>query len=159
MKQSAIAGVVLGVIVAVWVLILGFTGLYKNPLGALAFLLVIPINIVVVIWGLRKTRARNGYGAQVLASVVIGIVGSIIIMLNSYVFTTMLFPSYFDDIRGMQQEMLTQAGMSQEEIDRRLEAASASMTPGRQAINGGIGTVGTSLLTGLVAAIWIRRKG
>jgi hypothetical protein len=158
MKKSVNAGVVLGVVVAVWVLFMGFSGLYKNPLGALAFLLVIPINIGVVVWGLRRTRAENGYGGQILAGLVIGVVGSVIIMLNSYVFTTMLFPNYFDDIRQMQEEFMTQAGLPQEEIDRRLEEAAASATPGRQAITGGIGTVGTSLVTAVIAGIWLRRK-
>lgn len=159
MRQSVIAGVVLGVIVAIWTQIMGITGMYKNPSLAWLFWLVIAINIGVVIWGLGKTRAQNGYGGQVAAAVVIGIVGAVLIMLNSYLLTTAVVPEYLDEIKAVQEEMILQAGSPQEVVDVQLATLDKVMTPGVQAVMGGIGTLLTSLITGLIAAIWIRKKG
>ena len=54
--------------------------------------------------------------------------------------------------------MLEAAGMPEDEIRERVETSQASQTPVRQATYGAIGTIVTSLVTALVAAIWIRRK-
>jgi len=159
MKSSVIAGVVLGVLVAIWTLLMGATGLYKHPIGALLFFVVIPINIGVIVWGLRKTRDQGfRYGKQVLAGLVIGVVGAAIIFCNSYLFTTVLFPNYFEDLLAMQEEMLGAAGLPEEQIAARMAAAEAAATPWNAAVQGAIGTVVTSLVTALIAAGFIRRK-
>jgi hypothetical protein len=154
-----VTGIILAVVVAVWMLILGVTGWYKNPIGAIAFMLVIPINIGMIIWGLTKTRKDGrGYGGQVSAGLVMGIVAGVLIFGNSLLYTQVLFPTYFEDLRAMQEEMLEAAGLPEDEIRERVEASQASQTPVRQATYGTIGTIVTSLVTALVAAIWIRRK-
>jgi len=118
MKTSVIAGVVLAVLVVFWTLVMGFTGWYKSPTMVAAFFLVIPINIGVVIWGLRKTaREGRGYGGQIAAALVMGVVASVFIFANSFVFTTVLFPTYFDDLRAVQAELLKAAGQSDKEIE------------------------------------------
>lgn len=159
MRTSVIYGVILAVCVAVWMLICGYTGWYKHPVGAFAFTLVIPINIVVIILGLMKTKKEGRrYGGQVAAGLVMGIVAAVLIFFNSLLYTQVLFPSYFDDIRTAQQRMLLKSGMEREQIEEQLEAASAMQTPAIQATLGAIGTIGTSLVTALVAAAFIRKK-
>ena len=161
MKNSVIAGIVLGVTIAVWTLIFGFTGMYKSIAGAIAFIPVaIAINVGVVVWGLMKTRKEGrGYGGQVAAGLVIGIVGAILIFFNSMLFTQVLFPTYFDDIRVMQGDLLRAAGQSEEAVEEALRVTAESQTPMRQALGGAIPTVVTSLVIALIAAIWIRKKG
>jgi hypothetical protein len=159
MKSSVIAGIVLGVLVAIWTLLMGATGLYKHPIGALLFFVVIPINIAVVVWGLRKTRDRGfRYRQQLLAGLVIGVVGGAIVFCNSYLFTTVLFPNYFDDLLAIQEEMLGAAGLPEEQIAARMEAAEAAATPRNAAVQGAIGTVVTSLVTTMIAGAFLRKK-
>ncbi len=159
MKTSVIYGVILAVCVAVWMLIIGFTGWYKHPVGAAAFMLVIPINIVVIVLGLIKTKKEGrGYGGQVVAGLVMGLVAAALIFLNSILYTQVLFPTYFDDIRAMQESMLQQAGIPEEQIRAQVEATQATQTPVLQATFGAIGTVATSLITALIAAIFVRKK-
>ena len=88
MKQSVLAGVVLAVLVALWTLVMGVTGWYKNPIAAMLFYLVIPINVAVVVWGLYRTKSEGRrYGGQVVAGVVIGLVAAVLIFGNSLLFT------------------------------------------------------------------------
>ena len=159
MKTSMNAGVVLGVLAALWTLVMGFTGWYKNPVMVAAFFLVIPINIGVVVWGLMKT-AREGrrYGGQIAAALVMGAVASVIIFFNSLLFTTVLFPTYFEDLREVQAGILRAAGQTEQEIEGQLELTAGSQTPVNQAVAGVAGTMGTTLVTALVAAAFFRKK-
>jgi hypothetical protein len=158
-KQSVVTGIILGVAVAVWTLIMGVTGWYKHPVGAIAFMLVIPINVAVIVWGLTRTRREGrNYGGQVTAGLVMGIVAAVLVFGNSLLFTQVLFPTYFDDLRTMQEEMLRASGIPEDQIAERIETAQASQTPVAQATLGALGTIATSLVTAVVAAIWIRRK-
>ena len=158
MKTSMIAGVALGVLVILSTLVMGFTGWYKHPVLAIAFLLVIPINIGVVVWGLLRT-AKEGrrYGGQIAVALVIGVVASVLVFFNSLLFTGVLFPTYLADLQEMQGGLLRMAGQTQQEIDAQLELAGEPSAIGL-AIQGVVGTMGTSLVTGLIAAVFIRKK-
>jgi len=160
MKSSVTAGVVLGVVVALWTVVFAVTGMYKNPIAALLFVVVaIAINVVVVVWGLRKTRDEGRrYGGQVVAGLVMGIVAAVLIFANSLLMTQVLFPTYTEDILAAQEEMLTSAGLPAEQVEARVERARASMTPMAQATNGAIGTIVTTLVVTLIAAAFVRKK-
>ncbi len=146
------AGVVLGFLVEVWTLVMGYTGWYKHPALLYLFFLVIPIQIATLIWALRKTAAEGRrYWGQVSAGVLISAIAGIIIVVGSLLFTTMFFPDYFQELSGMQEQMMHEAGKSEAEIRAALDAAANTNTPIAQAIGGLIGT----LVTGLVASLAI----
>ena len=146
------AGVVLGLLVEVWTLVMGFTGWYRHPVLLYLFFLVIPIQIAVLIWALRKTAAEGRrYWGQVSAGVLISAIAGIIIVVGSLLFTTVFFPDYFQELSGMQEQMMHQAGKSEAEIRAALNAAAKTNTPMAQAMSGLIGT----LVTGLVASLAI----
>jgi len=113
------AGVVLGVLCVVWTFVMGFTGWYKDPVMLNLFFLVIPLELGIVIWALRKTAAGATWGGQVVNGLVLSLVASVIIFAGSLLFTTVAFPNYFNDIQAVQTEMLKSAGMSEADISRR----------------------------------------
>lgn len=158
MNMTVKAGIVLGLLEAIWMFLMGLTGMYKHPILALAFLVVIPIHIGVLIWALRKTATSNGYGAQVWAGVLISIVGAVLIFGASLLLTKVLVPTYVDDLLGMQQQMLQQMNLSEEQIAKMMADAKMRLTPTSQAFQGVIGTVVVGLVISLIAAIWLRRK-
>jgi hypothetical protein len=45
---------------------MGFTGWYKDPTLVKLFFLVIPIEIAVLVIGLRKTAPGQGYGSPIV---------------------------------------------------------------------------------------------
>ena len=153
------AGVVLGVLVELWTSVMCWTGWYKDPARLSLFWLVIPIEIGVLVWALRKTAAEGrGYGGQVGAGTSISLIGGIIIAAGSFVLTAIVFPDYFKDLAAIQQEMLHAAGRSEAEIKQMMDMTARTSTPAMQAIFGFAGTVMTGILSSLVIGAFARAK-
>jgi hypothetical protein len=142
-----------------WTFVMGFTGWYKHPTLLNLFFVVILIQIAVLIWGLREA-AREGktYAALVAGGTLMSLIAGVIIFCGSILFTTVVFPSYFDEIRSLGMEMMRSQGMSEADISARVEAEAAIQTPFMQAFFGFLGTVVTGLVASLVIAIFFRKK-
>lgn len=152
-------GLILAVGVVVWMFVMGFTGWYKHPLLVNLFFLVIPFQAFLIVQALKETaRQGAGYGAQIGAGVAISSIAAILIFGASIFFTTVAFPSYFADIHAMQEQLMRQAGASEEEIAEILAKAEREYTPMGQAIQGFVGTVITGLVTAAIAGRWIRHR-
>lgn len=159
MNPIASAGILIGVLCTIWMYVMGFTGWYIDPTLAWAFFLVIPIEIVGLIWGLRRTAAEGRtYGSQVVAGTLMAVVAGVIIVAASLVFTTVAFPNYFRDLAARQREMLEIQGLPQAEIEE-LVRATTDTTPMAQAMTGFIGTLITGIVASAVIALWVRAKG
>jgi hypothetical protein len=158
-KKLIVPGIVLGLFVVVWTYVMGFTGWYKDPAMMAAFWLVILAQIGVLVWALRKT-AQEGwrYWKQVGAGTLISVIAGLIIIPGSLLFTTVVFPHYFDELRAVYEQQLQLAGKSPQEIASMMDAYSVSQTPSVQAVMGFLGTVVTGLFISLVTAIFLRSK-
>lgn len=159
MKPIPKAGIVLGVLVVIWMFVIGFTGWYKDPVLLNLFYVVILIQIGVLIWGLRVT-AREGrtYGGQVGAGMLISLIGGIIIFFGSILFTSVVFPDYFEEVRRAGEEVMRARGMSETDIQTYLDQQAAMQTPIINALTGFIATLVTGLIVSLVTAAFLRRK-
>ena len=158
MKTAALAGIVLGLLVAGWTLVMGFTGWYKDPALSSAFFAVVLIQIVVLIVTLAKTRESRGYLGQIGVGVVASLVAAVIIFGSSMVFTTVLFPEYFEELRAMQELLLREQGLDEAAIREQVAAAAPMQTPFMQAFAGFAGTTVTGLVVSAVAAIFLRKR-
>jgi len=153
------AGIVLGLLCTVWTYVVGFMGWYKDPVLQALFWVVILIQIAVLIWGLRQTAAQGrAYGAQVGAGTLMSLVGAVIIFIGSYVFTTVVFPEFFAEIRAAGEQEFRSQGLSDAEITTRLDALASLQTPFVNALSGAVGTVVTGALASLVIAAFARKK-
>ena len=154
------AGLLIGVLCGVWTFVMGFTGWYQDPQMLNAFFLVIPIEIVGLIWGLRKTAAQGRtYGGQVVAGTLMSVVAGVVIICSSLLFTTVAFPDYFTELENAQRQILAAQGRTAAEIEEAVRANSAASTPMGQAMAGFIGTLITGILASALVGIFIRRKG
>ena len=160
MKSAIQAGVVLGILVLVWTLIHGFTGWYKNPGMSWTFWMVIPFQVILLVWMLKNTKKQGfGYGQQVLAGLVMSLVAAAIIFVGSWVITTTVFPTYYTDMRAMYEQILAARGATPAEIADTLNKDKAMMTPAGSSTTAFIGTTLTGLFAALIAAGLIRNKG
>jgi len=159
MKAIFSAGIILGVAVGIWIFINGFAGLYKNLGTAWIFPVVATvIEILVIVWGLRKTaQLGRRYGGQVLAGLLIAVVGAVLIMGFSLI-SANVFTDTAEVTAAMQADQWADAGMSEEQIDEMLENTAFTRTPVFQALSGTIATIVTGLVISLIAAIFIRKK-
>ncbi len=159
MKTVVWPGIVLGVLVGIWMFTMGFTGLYKHPTLNALFFLVIVIQVGTLIWALRRSAKDGaGYGKQVGRGTAMSAVAAVLIIGSSFLFTSVVFPHYFEELRAMHEQMLRQAGKKDDEIQRLVTEAAKMETPMISAITGGVATVITGLLASLVIAVFARGK-
>ncbi len=158
MPPTLRAGVILGLSVAAWTFVMGFTGWYKSPSLLYLFWLVVPMQIGILLWSLRGTRAEGGYGRQVWNGVSISLLASMIIFGCSILFTTVVFPHYFQELEALGRQMMAQQGFSAEKIEAAVKAQAPMQTPRASAMAGAIGTVVTGFFTSVIAAVWFRKK-
>lgn len=159
MKSTIKPGIVLGLVVVAWMYIIGLTGWYKDPAMMNMFYLVIVFQIVVLVWGLRITAAEGKtYGSQIAAGMLISLIGAAIIFVGSYMFTTVAFPRYFDEIRSVGEVVLREQGKSEEEIRTMMELSASMRTPLANALTGVVGTLMTGVIVSAIIAFFIRKK-
>lgn len=156
MGHAVRGGLILGALVAAWTLVMGVTGWYRHPTLAALFFVVVVVQIGVLIAVLRKTRDRT-WGGQIGIGMVASLVGAVIIFLNSLLFTTVLFPTYFDDLRAGQREHLKKSGMSDADIETAVAEAPKPTAIG-QAVSGVVGTLATGLLVSAIAGAVLRSR-
>jgi hypothetical protein len=159
MSTPVRAGLWLGVLVVGWMFVMGVTGWYKDPVLGNLFFLVILLEIGLLVWMLRQTAAQGAtYGRQIGHGLVFALVSSVLIFVGSYVFTTVAFPTYFDDVCAMQAQVLRARGVSEAEVAAQMKAAAPLQTPFMNALSGVIGTVVTAIAGSAVAGFFIRKK-
>lgn len=153
------AGLLIGLLCAIWTFVIGYTGWYKDPSKAGAFFVVILIEIAGLIWGLKKTAAQGRtYSGQVVAGTLMAIVAGVVIIGASLLFTLVAFPEYFSELEAGYREMLRQQGKSDAEIASEVATWSAGQTPMTQAMNGFLGTFITGVIVSAVVAVWVRAR-
>ena len=139
---------------------MGFTGWYKDPGKTSAFFVVIAIEAAVLIWGLRQTAAKEGrtYSGQVVAGTLMSIIGGVVIVGFSLLFTTVFFPEYFEEMESVYRAILQKDGKTEAEIAALVSEWSAGQSPILQALYGFLGTFVTGVVVSAVLAIWVRAR-
>lgn len=159
MNPVLAAGLLIGVLCAVWTFIMGATGWYKDPEMMRWFFLVIAIEVGGLIWGLRRTAAEGrSYGGQVIAGTMMATIAGVVVICSSLLFTTVVYTDYFAELEAMNIKMRREQGVPESEIDRQVTADRASNTPMGQALLGFTGTLITGIVASALLSIAIRRK-
>jgi hypothetical protein len=154
MKTMFKVGLVIALLCAAWQVIMIAAGWLTNPKTFAFFYLVVLIQVLILIWGLRQTAAQKSYGGQVLIGTGASIIAGILLFLYSLLVTTVLFPNLIGEMKAMATQSLEAAGQTKEQIT----AALTLNTPLNQATQGLLGTVITGFLASLVIAIFVRKK-
>lgn len=158
MNSTIKAGLILGVAGEAWVYIMGFLGWYTDPVLMNLFWLVIVIQLGVLVWGLRMTKETKTYGQQVATGTLISVYGGIIIFIGGVLFTAVVFPNYFAEVRAAGENMMREQGMTEADITARLDAMAPMQTTLMSALTGFIWTILTGVMMSLVIAIFFRKK-
>ncbi len=152
-------GVALGIVTILISLVFGFTGMYKDPsLANFWFPMAIGGTALVLFWTLRQTAATRGYGGQIVAALGIAIVAAPIILGNGFLFNGVLFPDSMEIARQNAADGMAASGLSDADVEKQLDALGFMFTPAFSAILGAVMTVVTSLVLGLIIAIFVRKK-
>lgn len=158
MKGPLRWGLILGS--AVTVVNLGFVllGWHRTYEMAFVFLAIaIPINVVTVVLCLRERASSENWLGQLKNGVSVGLVGSAIIFLGSWLVTAVIFPDYFTEMADGYRSTYIAMGLSEGEV-ADLVTATAATSPVRSAFSGVVGTMATSLVVAAIGGVWLRRK-
>jgi hypothetical protein len=147
-----------GLLCGTWMLVMGLTGWYKQLQLLNLFWLVVPIQIGVLVWGLRQSAATERYARQVGIGTFGSVVGGAILFLVSLLYTGVLFPKYFEEVCAVQKEIWKAEGRSDAMIQQAVAAAAPFQTSFWSAFFGFVGAAVTGLLVSLVLAAFIRKK-
>lgn len=159
MNPILAAGLLIGVLCGLWTFVMGFTGWYKDPVMLNAFFLVIVIEVAGLIWGLRRTAAQGRtYSGQVVAGTLMAAVAGLVIIGSSLLFTTVVFPDYFNELNAAQREVMQKQGKSDDEIAVAIAAAAPMQTPVVNALAGFGGTLFTGIIASAIIGFWIRAR-
>jgi hypothetical protein len=153
------AGILLGLLVALWTFVMGFTGWYRHSSLLFLFWLVIPLQVGVLVLLLRYTARTDGYLRQVLNGLAASFIASGIIFVGSLFFTLVVFPGYFRELEALGRLKMAQQGLNPDQIEAVVKAGAPMQTPLRTAFAGVLGTWFTGFATSLIAAVWLRKKG
>jgi hypothetical protein len=166
MSTSIKFGIYTGISVAIWTIIMGFTGWFKDPILLNLFWIVIIFQFVLLFLGLKKSSLEvdsnaepgKSYSNLIKDGLLITIIAGVLIFFSSIIFTTLLYPEYFNEIQDSYRQILTSAGKSEVEIEKLLEENSRTQTPFLQALFGFIGTFLTGLLGSAIFSAIFRKR-
>ncbi len=158
MKKAVNGGLLLGILCAVWQVIMGVSGWYLTPVMFNLFWIVILIQAVIIFRFLGKSANENTYWGQVGYGTLISFFGGVVLFIFSILFTTVFFPNYFNDIKMMQEKLLREAGKSPEEIKAQIALTSQTQSTFLQALFGFIGTIVTGFILSLIIGSFKRKK-
>lgn len=159
MKKILFPGIVLALLLASWMYVVGFTGWYKHPTMQAMFWFVVLIQIVVLTVVIRRAAGEGaGFVGKFLRGAGTSAVAAPLVFLNSLLFTQVVFPKYFDELRAAQESMLRSKGIPEAQITEALKAAAAMENPYLQAMFGAIGTIVTGVVVSLVASAIVKKK-
>jgi hypothetical protein len=158
MPPTLRAGLILGLSVAAWSFVMLLTGWFKHPSLWILAWLVVPAQIAILLWTLRGLAPMGGYGRQVWNGVSSSLLGSMLIYAASILFTTVVFPHYFQDLEAVGRQIMARQGLSPAQVEAAVRAQAPMQTPRASAMAGAIGTVVTGFFTSVVAAAWLRKK-
>ncbi len=153
-KAGVILAVAVSLVSAIW---LG-SGLYQNQaLGAVPIVIFIALTVGVIVWALRQTAAESGYGKQVLNALMIGIVAAVGITFLSWVMQSFVFTEAMEFTRQFQLDQLETQNLPDDQYEAAIKVLDVVTSPFVSALIGGIFTVITSFVTGLIVGFFQRR--
>jgi len=159
MSLTLKGGLLIGVLCSVWMYVVGLTGWYLDPTLQAMFFLVILIEIAVLFWALRQLPDSQKTFAGILkAGTMMSLIAAVVIIVASYLFTTVAFPNYFEDIRALGEQQYRAQGMKEEEIASVMASMASMQTPVMNALTGAIATVVTGFLASAVLGLILKKK-
>lgn len=159
MSLTVKGGLLIGVLCSVWMYIVGIAGWYRDPVLQAMFFVVILIEIAVLFWMLRQLpESERTFPGILKAGTMMSLIAAVVIFMASYLFTTVAFPHYFEEVRTLGEQTYRAQGMSEEQIAAVMSSMAPMQSPVVNALTGSIGTVVTGFLASAVLGLIFKKK-
>lgn len=159
MSLTLKGGLLIGVLCSAWMYVVGFAGWYRDPDLQANFWLVVLIEVAVLYWMLRQLpEAEKTFAGILKAGTIMAAIGAAVIFVASYLFTTVAFPNYFEEIRAIGEQAYRAKGLSDEEVAAITASMAPMQTPVMNALIGSIGTIVTGVVASAVLGLFLKKK-
>jgi len=164
MKVTVKWGVILGVSVIVWTLVIHFLGFYTTNLaaGQKADVVATILPIAAIVMALLERRRQLGRGLKIKDSLAVGVLtGVVSIPITAgflWFYHNYMNPQWADLLIAYKNQQMAAAGIAPEVIQLADQAQRAGSTDIAQLLGALIGTPLISLVISLVAHIFVRRQ-
>ena len=165
MKIGVKWGIIFGVAICVWTLLLHVLGFYTTrlQLGQYADIVATVIPIAILFFAIRERRARNPgqtltIGEGVATGMLAGLVSVPITAGFLWVYHHYINPRWMDLLVAWKEEQMRAAGTASEPIRTTIEGMRASATDGAQLTGALVGTLVLSLVLSLIISAILRRR-
>lgn len=163
MKPAVKWGLILGVSVIAWTLIIHFLGFYTTKLGAgqKADVIALVLPIAAIVLALRERRAVTGelsIGQAIATGVVVGLVSVPITAGFLWYYHHYMNPRWVDYLVSYQRTKMTAGGATADAIAQMEATQRSAASDGAQIFGALIGTTLVSIVISLIAGAIMRRK-
>ncbi|MCX6138449.1 MAG: DUF4199 domain-containing protein [Ignavibacteriales bacterium] len=148
----------LGGLVVFWTFVMGISGWYKDPVLLNLFWVVVLLQIGVLFRGLKESVHSRSLVQYIKDGFMISLIGGVIIFAGSMIFTTIVFPHYFEELQILGREIMKAEGKTNAQIEAAMAQAASTQTPFMQALFGFVGTVMTGLIASPIIGLSVRKR-
>jgi len=158
-KSALTAGVLLGLAIVVYSLILYFLDMSTNKyLGYVSWVIIIVGLVMLQIQ--YRDKELNGnmpYGKAFGFGILTLLFSTIITAVFSYVLFKFIDPGLIDKILGMQEAEMAKKGMTQEQIEMGIKMSKRFMSPAMMSVFALVGTMFIGTIITLVTSAFTRK--
>lgn len=158
-KSAMVYGLYLALALTLFSVILYVSGLILNTkVGYLSLVLSFAgIYIAQVNYRNRELNGTISYGQAVGFGVAIMLFAGIVTALYTIVLYTFIDPGLIEQMKSVQEEALSQRGLSEEQIETAMTMTSKMMTPAWMSIMGLFGSILGGTIISLITSIFVKK--
>jgi hypothetical protein len=137
-------------------------GIAAANIRSVSGLFSIVILVIGIYWGIREEKRKSAnalpYGRAVKTGVIISLITAVMVSLFTFLYCTVINPGYADFMVRDAQQALTSAGLSPDEIRKRLVSVRKEFSTGAQIGMAFIGQLIMGTIASLVIGIFLKTK-
>jgi hypothetical protein len=150
-------GIITGIIMIIYTLILYFTDQFMNKmLASLSFLILIGGIIMAFREYKRQDQGFMTYGQGLSLGMLTSVVAGVLVSIFQYIYMKFIDDTIMQRVMDNQMEEMEKMGMSEEEIERGMEMASKFTSTEMVLVSGPLSYLIGGLLISLVVAAFMR---
>lgn len=160
-KSGLINGIILGIALIAFELILHFTGLkFTKYVSLISYVILIAV-IVYATNKYKKTISPESfsYGKALGLATLIVVFGAILLNIYTYFYVTSIDPEFITKSLAEVETELLNKGMPDEQIEMMVSVQRKMLKPGIIAISGLFGTVLIGFIISLITSIFLKKDG
>jgi len=159
-KSAMTSGMLLGIVLIVFSLIIYFLGLTGNKYISYVSILLMIAGVVYfqIQYRDKELGGQMSYGQAFGYAILMVLAASVLSTIFSFILIKFIDPGLIDKMLSMQEDAMAKKGLSQDQIDMAMNMVKRMMTPTGIAIFGILGMMFWGALLSLITSAFTRKE-